>query len=517
MPDIPLSTQQLKIPNRQRQRSFDVSEGVNKAIDSIGGLLGVETPEQKQAAVKNQLKLNALAVKNQHDSALIKATEEQLLFTEEVTNNPGDFTADDIDKRIQEINSSASNNIQDVEARESFNQSIQIPSVKTGINLRAQKNQYEIAQADVNTTKALKMLESGPAGIVSMNRIVDSQVEAGVYTYDQGELLKRRTKAGMVLSDAEVSPELTLDRLKDQKTDYYGIDDSAHRDSLISQVMSIESQNKRINALKEAKAHTVAYNEELQLLDSPDVPYVDKVDSIDRKIKTGAVSEKIGKVLNKALLSKYWGDSETELSTFSDLILTVARLAEGKDVVKDLKTSKVYLDNANLVKNMIVSARADNKLTKDHYEKLIDDLNNKVVQKEGEALEKVSKEDKFGWSFDPSHANEKFVANFEDNPFIQQDLLKSYYLATEGKEGLDNEKKEIIADSLVNEQKNKTREIAFNIMRELPPPQKILKESEIDLLKRFGKTEEDISNFLAKNKGKTRADLINYLRSRGVK
>lgn len=511
MPDIPLSSQQLNIKGQNGGRSIDLSRGVNKAIDSIGGLLGVETPEEKQDALKRQQKLNALAVKNQHDSALVSATEEQLLFSEEVVKNPGNYNNDDIDKRITEINETAAGGIIDLDARNSFANSIKIPSVKTGITLRAERNQYEINQADVNTTKALNMLNAGPDGLTSMNRIIDEQVDFGVYTYDQGQILKKNTRGTMVLKDAEVSPELTLERLKDEKTDYYGIDDPAQRNSLINQVLSIEAQDAKINALKEAKAHTVSFTEELNLLDDPDATYTQKADSIDRKIKTGAVSEEIGKVLNKALLSKYWGDSETELSTFSDLILKVASIDSTESATEDLKTSKAYLDTTNLVKNMIVSARSENKLTKAHYERLINDLNKKVAKKEGEALEQIGKEDRWGWYFDPSHANEKFVKNFEDNPFLQQDALKSYYLATEGVPGLDNERKEQIADNIISDIKGKQRDAAFNVMQELPLPGRAARINEPEVMKRLSITEKDITDTLAANKNLTRAKLFELL------
>jgi hypothetical protein len=449
MARLPVATQQQQLSLQPAGviKSVDVAQGLAKGIQQVGTKVA-EVGQQWQKAQDYSETLNA---KNKAKKGYMSIIEEAELFTDYDNPKQLEKQKNAYIQQLQSFDSELLTEFTSTNAANTFNQENEIASFATKSKINSIFRQKTIDMGKSNLVESYdanrdNFIASGSQAFKqSYINDLDGALAAGYITREfyakQKENMEEWNK-DKALNDAAVDPKLAEENVKNG---VYGKMEAGEELELISQIQQISTKKKKVDEFYQIKQKDVNESNMMKTLQNSSISYDDRLKELNKKEFLGQISTKFASSARRYLTGVYEGTglADTKNELMADIVLTSETLqAMGDDKAKE------KLDEVNKLRNKIMKAQADGKLT----DKDANAVNNKLNQSAtitGEELEAVG-EVVSKWSpFHYGYNNAYDAFKFQFGTAQGARMFKDYYYQVEGKDFDDNKKLEIV-NTMIN-------------------------------------------------------------------
>ena len=295
--------------------------------------------------------------------------------------------------------------------------------------------------------------------------------------------------------------------------------------SAFSSIQTIAKQSNMKMVLESTMSVNKRVDDTYQAIKNPQLSYVDKLDLINKQEKfvdKGSID-----IMKNYIDSTDIVMAKTYPNTISQLQLGLAKFQKGLTAKSDIKDIKEYLDDVNKTRLSIMTDRAKGRLTDQHEDMLLDELDEYAQFSYASASKKLESlgSDAPIWAPTPigrkiyglfdygyDNAHDDFMSNFNDNS-ASTDLAMMEYFNQSYKKDLDEEQKKELVNTISDGIHKDIRETIRNtLLSNNPDLSRRKPETDAQAMARHNATEQDVKATMDKH-GVTRKEVINRLRN----
>lgn len=256
MPELPRYQDRNNLPDtRSAQAQTDVSQAtrVSRAAE--------EATQRVQAASVAFMKLD---MANETTTAKVKAAQGISTMSQDIEQNPGDWTPERVQETLREIEADASAGFTYQEARDQFSMDYKLTSITVGTQANTAIRTYKINQRKVNEELEIESayLAGKEAREATLDSILATSLDIGMYKGEAEAVAKRDAtlkawEVRDIKNTAETNPELALQMIEQME---HNQQNAELKDSLRKTVMSMKNKNEYQRELATRKAETESDN-----------------------------------------------------------------------------------------------------------------------------------------------------------------------------------------------------------------------------------------------------------------
>ena len=271
----------------------------------------------------------------------------------------------------------------------------------------------------------------------------------------EGFMLPEKAQA---LSEQIIEQWETQAAIKD--TEVYGADYAIEHigDYNVEDKEKLTGEIKRVGLLRKkqfdlavAAKYQEGQKEVFDMLDSPDMDYVAKLNTIQQKENWGDIDKKTSDIAKQNLNSANKIDARTQTSKMAEIVRLIDDLNIGVAPIKDKRSSEEVLSRIKDTKDLVIELNTRGELTNSDKTKLLADIDKKTSEEQRKSAQELMVSGS-PWHWGYNDADQYFKDNLVNDAY-RNEAIREFFYAIEGRKVNSDERKKI-ADNIAVKIKN---------------------------------------------------------------